>query len=132
MKAFLSCNWSITRTRTPAHFVDANEFLFIAAETYHKSSTPFPGAGLDHCEEVGGSSPTGQAVTPQTFARLQAVPGQISATGGRHSLEAAVETASSTGAVVLEGIEDEDDAQLQTRLGSLLERMKKRQESTGL
>ncbi|KAG3096621.1 hypothetical protein PI124_g5957 [Phytophthora idaei] len=137
MKAFLSCDTSIVRVRTSARLLDADEFLFIATETYHKSSAPFPSART--CEhgfgETPRSSPKNRSVTffsfdkPQTTtSRAAVVSGPTPAT--HDTIYHPPETPSSTGAAIIED-NDEEEAELQSRLGSLMERMKKRQQTSG-
>ncbi|KAG6970042.1 hypothetical protein JG687_00002862 [Phytophthora cactorum] len=137
MKAFLSCDTSIVRVRTSARLLDADEFLFIATETYHKSSAPFPSART--CEhgfgETPRSSPKNRSVTffsfdkPQTTtSRAAVVSGPTPAT--HDTIYHPPETPSSTGAAIVED-NDEEEAELQSRLGSLMERMKKRQQTSG-
>ncbi|POM72334.1 Hypothetical protein PHPALM_10962 [Phytophthora palmivora] len=113
MKAFLSCDSSIVRIRTPVRLLDANEFLFIATETFHKSSAPFPSnINCDHAiDGTPRASPKNRSVMPLTSDKAQ--------------------TTFSTGAAIIDDNE-EDEAQLQSRLGSLLERVKKRQQVSGL
>ncbi|KAG6615737.1 NPP1 protein [Phytophthora cinnamomi] len=140
MKAFLSCDSSIVRARTPARLVDANEFLFIATETYHKSSgTSFPSTGKREYAvgEVPRASPKKQRATSSVFDEFQATvlrPVVLSepTPTGQDSFYDAPDTPSSTGAAVIDDDSDGDEeAQLQSRLGSLLERMKKRQQASG-
>lgn len=131
MKAFLSCDSSIVRARTPARLLDANEFLFIVTETYHKSSAPFPSTA--NCEHsFGGAprvSPNHRSVLPSAFDTSQKKTFALS--GLTPASVYPPDTPSSTGAALLDDNEDDDEAQLQSRLGSLLERMKKRQQVSG-
>ncbi|KAG7391967.1 hypothetical protein PHYPSEUDO_002673 [Phytophthora pseudosyringae] len=132
MKAFLSCDSSIARVRTSARLLDANEFLFIATETYHKSSASFPTTRT--CEHGFGegprSSPKNRSVTPVSLDRPQATKFRLAALSDpMQALYHPPDTPSSTGAAVVDD-NDEEEAQLQSRLGSLLERMKKRHQTT--
>ncbi|ETI56901.1 hypothetical protein L914_00660 [Phytophthora nicotianae] len=136
MKAFLSCDTSIVRVRTSARLLDANEFLFIATETYHKSSAPFPGARIcEHGFDTPRSSPKNRSFPHFPFDKLKATIHKEAVLSDptpatQHTNFRTPETPSSTGAAVVDD-NDEDEAQLQSRLGSLLERMKKRQHNSG-
>ncbi|GMF14170.1 unnamed protein product [Phytophthora lilii] len=138
MKAFLSCDSSIVRARTPARLLDANEFLFIATETYHKSSAPF--SRTENKDFAIGassrSSPRNRSVAPLGFDDDQNSafrPPVLSdpVFSSRNLPTPPPDTPSSTGAAVLGDNSDDDEAQLQSRLGSLLERVKKRQQTSG-
>ncbi|KAE9049706.1 hypothetical protein PR003_g19726 [Phytophthora rubi] len=135
MKAFLSCDSSIVRARTPSRLVDANEFLFIATETYHKSS----GTSFGSREHALGDAPCTSLKKPRAASSVldnfQATvlrPAVLSEPTISQDSYHPPDTPSSTGAAVLDDDSDNDDeAQLQSRLGSLLERMKKRQQGSG-
>ncbi|KAL3658457.1 hypothetical protein V7S43_016590 [Phytophthora oleae] len=135
MKAFLGCDSNITRVRTAARLLDSNEFLFIATETYHKSSAPFPSVRL--CERVRGeapcSTPKNRCATLFSFDRTTAVRPVVLSDPSPANPDAFYQppdTPSSTGAAVIDDNEEEE-AQLHLRLGSLLERVKKRQQVSG-
>jgi hypothetical protein len=137
MKAFLSCDSSIVRARTPGRLLDANEFLFIATETYHKASPSFPST-----RTLGGSlrsSPKKRSAAPFAVDKPQTSafrpPELLGPTStGQTCVDHPPDTPSSTGAAAGGDHSDDDrddEAQLQSRLGSLLARVKKRQQSGG-
>ncbi|KAG1700722.1 hypothetical protein DVH05_011581 [Phytophthora capsici] len=136
MKAFLGCDSSIARVRTAARLLDSNEFLFIATETYHKSSAPFPSLRL--YEHVRGDAPCSssknRSAAPLSIDRITAVrPAVLSDPSPTNpdGLYQPSDAPSSTGAAVVDDNEEEE-AQLHLRLDSLLERVKKRQQGSGL
>ncbi|KAL4130298.1 hypothetical protein PRIC2_006304 [Phytophthora ramorum] len=137
MKAFLRCDSSIVRVRTPARLLDASEFLFIATETYHKSSAQFPTTAAHEfvLGEAPRASPKNQLrVRPLAYDGSQPAysrPAMLSDPVPLTQESLYPPPPSSTGAAVLDDNSDDDDeAQLQSRLGSLLERMKKRQQGS--
>lgn len=129
------------RASTPSRLVDANEFLFIATETYHKSSGASFSSTVGREYAVGdvlcASPKKSRATTPSAFDKFQATafrPAVLSEPTAirQDSFYQPPDTPSSTGAAVLdENSDNDDEAQLQSRLGSLLERVKKRQQVSG-
>lgn len=75
MKAFLSCDSSVVRASTPSRLVDANEFLFIATETYHKSSGASFSSTVGREYAVGdvlcASPKKSRATTPSAFDKFR-------------------------------------------------------------